>query len=190
MVIIVVSVLPIAAAYFMFFTGIGVPQNTVNAGALLVKPLNMASLLDDNNGEFLNVLQQHKKWRLLIPISEECNEACEKILYTTRQVHIRLAQKSVRVERVAVNIGGTVGMRIFEEIKPEHPKLQFISVNKAQWRQWLAESGNELDADKEPFYLLLDQEGIAMMAYSEEVHGNDLLKDLKRALKYSIDFQK
>ncbi|SMF55825.1 hypothetical protein SAMN02745866_03560 [Alteromonadaceae bacterium Bs31] len=188
--IIVVSVLPIAAAYFMFFTGIGVPEHTVNAGRLLGNPVSLSSLLEEDNAEFLQHIQQDKKWRLLIPISDECNEACELNLYTTRQVHIRLAQKSVRVERVAVNIGGTVGLRIYNEIKAEHPKLKFINLDAESWQEWLSQSETALSAEQEHFYLLVDQEGNAMMAYHSDVQGNDLLKDLKRALKYSIDFQK
>jgi len=37
--------------------------------------------------------------------------------------------------------------------------------------------------------LLIDQEGFAMMSYTTAQHGNELLKDIKRALKYSIDYQ-
>lgn len=182
-----VSLLPIAAAYFAFFTGIGVPEHTVNRGRLLAEPMNVKQLLSQGQGDFLLALQQQKKWRLLIPLTANCNEACAKILYTTRQVHIRLGEKSTRVERVAMNIDGQAGLDYFDTIKAQHPKLHLVTVTAEQWQQWLAATDNRFTND--PFYLLVDQEGFAMMTYNTDVHGNDLLKDLKRALKFSIDYQ-
>lgn len=187
--ILVVSVLPIVAAYFAFFTGIGVPDHTVNTGKLLPHPLSVKNLLSEGQSEFLLDLQQNRKWRLLIPIPDMCGTDCQQNLYTTRQVHIRLGEKSVRVERVALNIAGQAGLDYFETIKTEHPRLKLVTVTSEQWRNWLHDSGENLDAQKEHFYLLVDQEGFAMMTYTTAQHGNELLKDLKRALKYSIDFQ-
>jgi len=187
--IITVSVLPIFAAYFMFFTGIGVPDNTVNQGFLLPNAVNIDDLLGDEHETFATELNTEKKWRLLLPLGQECNSACEQNFYTTRQVHIRLSEKSIRLERVAVNIGGTVGLRLYDQLSPQHPKLKLLTVNVEQWQNWLNASGEQLHADQRPYYLLLDQEGFAMMYYTEEHHGNALLKDIKRALKYSIDYQ-
>ncbi|WP_045856474.1 hypothetical protein [Teredinibacter purpureus] len=183
-----VSILPIAAAYIMFFTGIGVPDNTVNAGTILPKAVNLSTLLDDQS-DFARQLKTEKKWRLLIPLPAVCSSSCEQNFYTTRQVHIRLSEKSARVERVAVNIGGEQGQTYFDSIKAEHPNLKMLTLEKHQWVNWLAESGQSLDMSSEPYYLLLDQEGFAMMFYTEQQHGNELLKDIKRALKYSIDYQ-
>lgn len=181
-----VSVLPIFAAYFMFFTGVGVPGETVNSGVLLPSSIKLDVLIQDQ--AFITRIHKEKKWRLLLPITQACGEACVANFYTTRQVHIRLSEKSQRVERVAVNIGGTVGLRIYEELQQKHPKLKMVNADLGKWQQWLNSSGMELDADNQPFYLLVDQEGFAMMVYTTEQHGNQLLKDLKRALKYSIDY--
>ena len=66
--------------------------------------------------------------------------------------------------------------------------MNYINVSDDVWRTWqqqlvLPETVNN------HYYLLVDQEGFAMMVYTSEIHGNDLLKDLKRALKFSIDYQ-
>lgn len=186
--IISVSILPIFAAYFMFFTGVGVPGETVNSGVLLPSPIKLDALIQNRDPAFVARTHKEKKWRLLLPITQECGKACVDNFYTTRQVHIRLSEKSQRVERVAVNIGGTVGLRIYDELHQTHPKLKLVNANLAEWQQWLNSSGMDLDADRRPFYLLVDQEGFVMMVYTTEQHGNQLLKDLKRALKYSIDY--
>lgn len=182
--ILVVSITPILAAYTAFFTGIGVPDHTVNNGQLLSNPKTLQSLVSQ---EFWSVLQEEKKWRLMLPITDACNESCQKNLYTTRQVHIRLGEKSVRVERFAVNAAGEVGQEVFDSLKKEHPLLKLETVDPSVWKMWAKDIG-ELENGDQHVYLLVDQEGIAMMAYTDQ-HGNDLLKDIKRALKYSIDYQ-
>ena len=36
----------------------------------------------------------------MVPISANCDAACQQNLFITRQVHIRLAEKAARVERI------------------------------------------------------------------------------------------
>ena len=187
--ILLVSILPIAGAYFVFFTGIGVPEQTVNAGKL-ISPINHVTEIFA--GEHLDLLEQFrndKKWRLFLPVTEYCNTECEKIFYTTRQVHIRLGDKSNRLERYAINLAGEKGEQFLLGIAEDHPYLRHVNIDRKRWDQWLASTNLDLDLDTTPYYLLIDQEGYAVMGYSSNIHGNDLLKDLKRALKFTIDFQ-
>lgn len=183
--ILAVSILPMAAAYFMFFTGVGVPDHTVNAGQLFP---NAIALSDVKDIEGLDQLEKEKKWRLLLPVSESCDEKCHALIHLTRQVHIRLAQKSNRVERYFVSLSGSASDEIYEALRPEHRYLGKLSASEAEWERWLAEASPNINPGA-PYYLLVDQEGFAMMVYTAEVEGNDLLKDLKRVLKFSIDYQ-
>lgn len=187
--ILLVAFLPMVLAYTMFFTGVGVPDHTVNKGQLLPHPVNLEQLLGIADSPLLKDIQEQKKWRLVVPIPAHCDDSCQQNLYTTRQVHIRLGEKSVRVERLAVNLAGLEGQQYLDSIAADHPKLKTTSVDPQVWQHWLAESGAQLDLATEHFYLLVDQEGFAMMSYTTAQHGNELLKDLKRALKYSIDYQ-
>ncbi|VUD64133.1 hypothetical protein TDB9533_03252 [Thalassocella blandensis] len=186
--IMVISILPISAAYFMFFTGIGVPQHTVNNGVLLTSAVNVKDLFEADDHQIVRAVHDEKKWRLLIPVTEQCDKACEDILYTTRQVHIRLGEKSERLERIAVNLAGLPGQQFIDGLVKDHPLLKSASVTRAQWDRWLSQASATLDLNQQPYYLLVDQEGFAMMSYTTQ-HGNLLLEDLKRALKYSIDYQ-
>jgi hypothetical protein len=183
-----VSFMPIVAAYFMFFSGVGVPGKTVNSGVLFDRPISLKALFGENSSEWL-AIKSAPKWRLLIPIGTSCPKACEQNLYTTRQVHIRLGEKSARLERVLINIGGTVGQRISDKVIPEHPRIKPLNVHSELWSEWLLSGGLSLDSTQQPYYFLVDQEGFAMMYYTAEHHGNALLKDIKRALKYSIDYE-
>lgn len=187
--ILVLSITPILAAYTMFFTGIGVPTETRNNGFLMTPAINVSALLADESPQVIEQWQKEKKWRLLLPISAECGEACEQNVYTSRQVHIRLGEKSKRVERVAVSLAGELSDGYIKSLEKDHPLLKRVSVGEQQWQQWVAQTNLVAEVNAEHYYILLDQEGYAMMWYTPEIHGNDLLKDLKHALKFSIDYE-
>jgi len=181
-IILVVSILPIALAYFVYFTGIGLPSRTVNAGHFIEPAKSVEALVGASTwSEF----QADKKWRLIVPIGAPCDASCEKNLYTSRQVHIRLAQNSERVERYAA-MTGQLQETALAEIKKEHPRLTFLTTPVDDVNAWI---DTLPDAISDDFYLLIDQEGRAMMSYDSSLHGNLVLKDIKRALKYSIDYQ-
>jgi len=184
--ILVVAVLPVAAAYFMYFTGLGVPQDTVNNGRLLDRAVSVEALLPP---EVWAKVQEDKKWRLLHVVNKRCESTCQERLYTTRQVHIRLGEKSVRVARMLANVGATADDSGVSALLEEHPRMVSFNVDEGTWQGWMSTS--EMLTEEfasEDFYLLVDQQGLAMMAYTNQ-HGNDLLVDIKRALKFSIDYQ-
>lgn len=183
--IILVSALPLAAAYFMYFTGIGVPDNTVNAGKLIAEPVSVKSLVPET---FWQRIQEEKKWRILLPTSSVCTEDCQEHFYVTRQVHVRLGEKGVRLERFAINYGGGSGREYLESLADSHPQLMTVDTQQDAWKRWVYQIPQLQTYENSHFYLLVDQEGYAMMVYTDQ-HGNDLLKDIKRALKYSLDYQ-
>jgi hypothetical protein len=179
--ILLVTLVPMVAAYVAYFTGIGVPESRVNEGVLLTPAPNLADLLPRVEGEKPG-FERNLLWRLIIPVPAVCDQACQRSLYITRQVHIRLADKSDRVERYAVNLGGAEGAAFLESIAAEHPGLKHFSVSEEDWRAWLGEANVPAS---EHYYLLVDQVGFAMMFYSVQHDGNQLLKDMKRVLRYS-----
>lgn len=179
-----VTVIPMVGAYVAYFTGIGVPDERVNEGELLLPAKNVKDLLE-GPGDAMPSFDNNYQWRLLIPVSESCDETCEENLYLTRQVHIRLGEKAERVERYAINLGAAQGAEFLQSIAQEHPKLKTIDVSRQQWDQWLEGSNAPADLEAHPYYILVDQVGFAMMFYTAEHDGNQLLKDIKRVLRYS-----
>lgn len=182
--ILLVTVVPIVAAYVAYFTGAGVPQERVNQGELLTPAKNVADLLASAEGE-LPDFNNNYDWFLLLPITAQCDSACQKNLYVTRQVHIRLSDKADQVQRYAVNLAGAEGEALIQSLRDEHPLLKSFSVDKQQWRQWLQGTNAPADVQAAPYYLLVDQVGFAMMYYGVQHEGNQLLKDIKRVLRYS-----
>ncbi len=182
--ILVVSIVPLVAAYVVYYTGIGMPDDVVNEGELITAAPNIEGMLAHAAGD-LPTFSHNRKWRILLPITDACGEQCQQNLYVTRQVHIRLGEKSERVERYAVNLAGNAGVEFLDGIGPEHPRLKTFDAPREQWDSWLAETNVPGDPDTQHYYLLIDQLGFAMMFYTSEHDGNQLLKDIKRILRYS-----
>lgn len=176
---------PMLAAYLVFYTGVGMPTHTINEGELLTPARNIADIeLSSANGDKVLFANEEPRWRYLILGGEQCGGECEKLLYTTRQVHIRLGDKAHRVERMLVTAEALSEQR-HQEMRAEHPRLRFATADRVQLDRWLASSDHpELGR---PSALLVDQNGFAMMVYDNRHTGNQLLKDIKRLLKYSYE---
>lgn len=177
--------LPMLAAYTVFYTGLGMPRGTINQGELLTPAQAVPELpLLDEQGQAVNFAQEDPKWRYLIVSGDACDANCEGLLYTTRQVHIRLGDKAPRVERMLLTTA-PLSEESRRKIAEQHPALRIATATSQQLSEWLADSDHaQLER---PSALLVDQGGFAMMVYTGQHTGNQLLKDIKRLLKYSYE---
>ncbi|GAA5315967.1 MAG: hypothetical protein AseanaTS_11720 [Candidatus Pelagadaptatus aseana] len=180
--------LPMVSAYFIFKTGIGMPTGTVNKGELL-RPATSVTALDyvNQDGKKVRPFDGKKLWRMVIVADDRCDDVCRQQLYLSRQVHIRLAEKSVRVERLFLNTGAPLSQDFAEFLKQEHPRLQALQIVQSQWRDTFSETSIADHPLNGSHIYYLDQEGYAMMSYDSEHSGADLLDDIKRLLKYSYE---
>ncbi|MGH1485542.1 MAG: hypothetical protein ACRBCI_04925 [Cellvibrionaceae bacterium] len=178
--------LPMVMAYIMFKTGWGVSSNTTNKGQLLTEPVAVNDLSLKNNDDRFSVLypSDKKQWRILVPVTSSCGEACQNNLYVTRQVHIRLAEKAYRVERVLLLLD-TLSNDELENLEREHPSTLVFKSSQASLTEWLTKNALPLAPDQ--YFYLIDQNGFAMMRYGVEHTGHDLLDDLKKLLKFTYD---
>jgi cytochrome oxidase Cu insertion factor (SCO1/SenC/PrrC family) len=177
--------LSMAAAMFVHKTGIGMPTTTVNKGTLLIEPQQLSDLgLRDSEGTEL--LASGKKWRLLIPYSNACDNACEANLFTSRQVHIRLGDKARRLERVLLAVDSLSPEKI-KTLSEQHPRMRYVDVDRDTLNTWLSKTNAPKDLIGSASYFLADQNGFAMMFYNDKHHGNELLADIKKLLKFSYE---
>ncbi|WP_444929189.1 hypothetical protein ACJJIF_15260 [Microbulbifer sp. SSSA002] len=178
-------VLPITAAYIVYYTGMGMPKNTINQGELLQPPFDITEIKITLQGQQLPlVAQDERKWRYLILSDSDCGKDCEDLLYISRQVHIRLGEKAHRLERLLI-VGDSLGRERQKQLQTEHPKLKIINLDDENLKQLIEKT--EHDGVTSTKALLVDQQGFAMMAYDRQHSGNQLLKDIKRLLKYSYE---
>ena len=181
-----IILLPMLLAYLIFKTGWGMPSETTNKGDLLSPPISLKKLVLSKNGELLDNLYpaSPKKWRILVPVTQSCDANCEDFLYISRQVHIRLAEKAYRVERILLLLDEFSPEELLS-LKQQHPGTLIFYSRSADLANWLAATGLPKAADQ--YFYLIDQEGFAMMRYGSSHSGQDLLDDLKKLLKFTYD---
>ncbi len=158
---------------------------TTNHGRLLspvrsIEPLELRRL----DGTAWRIDEVAPKWRMLIPVPDTCREACREMIYTTRQVHIRLGDESHRLQRLYVTTGPRRGAEAEVALGEEHPYLKFLYTDAAVLTRWLADLGLEQPKASTPV-ILVDPRGDAMMAYDRSHDGGGMLGDLKHLLKFS-----
>lgn len=179
--------LPMLLAYLLYATGLGLPDTTVNQGELLSPPQGFADWAPRHlGGDSWERPAEPKRWRLLVPISGDCRGHCRDNLYLTRQVHLRLAQKAYRVKRLIL-VEGPLDAETADYIEAEHPGVELLRVDSAAMAQSLSEAGRPDKAHTDGEYYLMDQDGFVMMAYNPGHTGEQLLKDIKRLLRYSYE---
>jgi len=158
---------------------------TSNRGILLQPVFSLAEMpLMDQEGEPWAWQDQAPKWRLLLPFVGECKEACREFLYISRQVHIRLDKKTQRVKRVFLNLGAPLDDEMKAFLNREHPYLTVVRGDEAAFLALIGDGNSHWSAD-DPRLFVVDQQAVAMMYYSPEHEGSDLLRDLKHLIKYS-----
>jgi len=158
---------------------------TNNRGVLLNPIILMEDMpLTDQQGEAWLWQEQAPKWRLLLPFVGSCEDACRDFLYTSRQVHIRLDKKTQRVKRVFLNLGAPLDDEMNAFLKREHPYLTVVRGELETFSALVGATNAQWSADT-PRLFLVDQQGVAMMYYTPEHDGSDLLGDLKHLIKYS-----
>ncbi len=172
--------------YISYYTGWFVPDETSNKGTLIEPPPVVTDLgvtILEKLPPSLTSLEDGQ-WQLLIPVTAPCDEACRHNLYITRQVIRRLGEKSLRVERIAVNLAGEEGISLLADLADEHPLLPHINMERGDWTHWLAQT-NVPDLARRHYYLLVHPDGHAILYYTRDDSGNDLLDDIKHGLRFT-----
>lgn len=179
---------PMLAAYVVFKTGFAMPTGTINKGELILPATSLKELNWINtNSESVDLFSNNAIWRMALVVNGECYETCKQQLYISRQVHIRLGEKARRVERLLINTGPAFSRAFEDYLKAEHVKLITLSGDLAEFKDTFANTNiSEHGLSGHEIYYI-DPQGFAMMSYSSEKEGGDLLKDIKRLLKYSYE---
>jgi hypothetical protein len=83
-----------------------------------------------------------------------------------------------------VDLGGESDRDISAYLDAEHPHIINVTAQANQFEEWLAGTNLPRDGVLVPA-ILIDPAGVAMMFYTPEQSGNDMLEDLNHLLKYS-----
>jgi hypothetical protein len=161
--------LPLAAAFWVYYGTDWRPVRTVNHGELITpaRPLPTAPEIF------------HRKWTLVYIGDGRCDEACRKSLYVMRQTRLSLNNEMTRVERVFL---ATSDCCARDFLAQEHPGLLVVDVTAGSARTLLSVFPPDERAQS---LFIVDPLGNLMMRYDVRQNPKGLLQDLKKLLSLS-----
>ena len=164
---------PLLAAFFLYFTGIWQPADSTENGLLLTPTqLSDTPLLAEEDSP-----QLRKLWSIVYVGEGSCADACRTALYESRQVRKALGKESSRIQRVYVVTDGEPDMSF---IGSEHPGL--IVVTAGPGKQEILDAVGQTEPGD---IFLVDPAGNLMMRFPEDIGMRGMKDDLKHLLKVS-----
>lgn len=150
---------------------------TKNHGTLLQPPQPIADLpLRTTTGESFDYAALPKQWSIVLPVSKHCDERCEQMLYTTRQLHIALGKYADRVRRFLIATEYPLDAE-FEKLLEQHPKLVVLVAERAEFDKYFSKASLQPLQDRQ--YFIVDPDGWTMMSYRDQQNYKEVIADLK-----------
>jgi hypothetical protein len=171
--------LPLAAAFWMYYGTDWRPAGRVNHGELITpaRPLPATHLPVDSGTPPAQLF--HGQWSLVYIGDGQCDETCRKSLVLMRQTRLSLNNEMKRVERVFL---ATSNCCAREFLAREHPGLLVLNADSASADTLLKEFPR---AERERSLFIVDPLGNLMMRYDVGQDPKGLLTDLKKLLSLS-----
>ena len=172
---------------------------TANRGTLVQPPRQLDDVdLFEQTGVPIKYADLERRWTLLVPQGiGGCDEACEKRLYLTRQIHLAMGKEFNRLRRLFVSEEAVADISLavteLSDGRPappgfarlladQHRGLKALRLAPGAYGRLFAEHV----ADPTTWYLV-DPSGWIMMSYNNEVPYKDVIADLKFLLKNSSE---
>ncbi|MEZ5476160.1 MAG: SCO family protein [Thiolinea sp.] len=176
--------LAIAMVWYSLLPANYQPDSTTNNGNLVlpVYPLQ-AFEQTDKDGQPYTLKNLEMKWTLVHLIGDNCDEACSKQLYNTRQIRIALAEDIERVNRLALVSSEQVAADN-ERMWASHPDLAVV-IDASGGVAEQIRSHTAAQAYPAHSIFLIDPLGNLMMQFSPDLDPKLLMKDLEKLLKLS-----
>jgi len=175
---------PVALAYFIYFF-IDVSSFT-NRGEILNPIVNIGAFsLKDAQGKKIPLEKLTYKWRLISFLDKNCNKACTKRLYDSRQVHASLGKNRHRVDRMFIHFE-PASDDLQKLIDEKHPGVIHVYGNDKIISNLL--EGSVIDKDshiRDNVIYIMDPMGNVMMRFTQDQPDKDFLYDLRKLLKAS-----
>lgn len=178
--------IPLAAAAIWYIT---LPDNyrpgSMTNNGNLITPIYQLQAFEQQTktGEIYSGKDLEKKWTLVHLITGNCDEACSKWLYNTRQVRIALAEDMERVNRLSV-VDSIDSATENQKMWDSHPDMQVVVSNKGGVAEQIRQYTAQENYPKNSVYLI-DPLGNLMMQFPPDINPKLLMKDLERLLKLS-----
>jgi len=174
---------PLVAAWRYYETGERWIPGTINWGDLIAPPVSLYKLtLTKPDGQLLTEQQLHGKWLMLYIEPQKCDKTCQDTLYKMRQVRLALGENMERVQRIIATFGHQ-GDNLAQLIQKRYRGTQHIFIQKEQFEELnLPKSIQTLTRGG---IYIVDPLGNIMMHYAITQGPKGIYDDMRRLLKVS-----
>lgn len=177
--VVIAFIAPVLLAYAIFFF-VDVKSFT-NHGELLNPIVNISEFkLKDDDNILIDKGKLTYKWRLISVVSKNCDEACQKRLYDTRQIHTLLGKNRHRLLRMFIHLE-PAGDALKQLIEKTHPDVIHVNGNK---NEIIDAIGKDAGIMNNEIYVM-DPMGNVMMRFTQDQDSKEFLHDLRKLLKAS-----
>jgi len=172
---------------------------TANRGSLVRPPRQLDEVeLFEQSGFVFRYADLEPRWTMLIPAAGgACSQACERSLYTTRQIHVAMGKEFNRLRRIYLSETPVEATElVVDQLSEDRPAPDSFAAYLQSGHRGLkplvlgpgafAQLFSEYRADPATWYLV-DPAGWVMMSYNGEVPYKDVIADLKFLLKNSSE---
>lgn len=116
------------------------------------------------------------RWQVLVTSPDDCAEACRRLVYLARQIHIGLGREASRGEHALAS--ATAPTADYQAtLARDYPRLRRYDLDAGRYRG--AVPGGE------PALWIVDPHGNLVLRYPAGVNGKAVLDDLRHLLKLS-----
>ena len=153
---------------------------TTNHGILLnpVVELSDGDLLTESGVQW--PAMNNSTFKLVVINRGSCEQRCQDMLHSTRQLHVRLNRDYKDVERGYLFMDASV--EAATEAISEWPDYSLLKLGNTRLVDGLAATDISI-SDESPILLLINPINIGMLVYTAEHSGSEVLEDLEHVLE-------
>ncbi len=184
--VLLVCAAPVLASYFMYF--VVRPEARTNYGTLILPTRSMPALpLQMLDGTPVAAATLKDQWLLVVVGPADCAEACQKRLFTQRQLREMLGRESDRIDKLwLVTDGGDIAPALRSALAAD-PAVTVLRVPGDALASWLEPAaGTELDKH----LYLVDPMGEWMMRFPADAEPARIKRDLDKLLRASSSWDR
>jgi cytochrome oxidase Cu insertion factor (SCO1/SenC/PrrC family) len=165
---------PVVLAFWFYYGGDWRPTGQAVNGELILPPLQLPDnpLRTDSDARLRHV------WSLVVVAPADCGDACEKVLYETRQLRRALGRDRDRVQRVWIVENGEADLHF---VMAEHSDLLIVDALASVG----ADIVSRIDRRSEVDIFVVDPQGNLMMRFPPDLGMRGMHTDIKHLLKVS-----
>ncbi len=174
----------IAVSWYKILPDSLLPEMTTNHGALLDPAFTLSPFKHQTiAGELFSNIDVEKVWTLVHFVNGDCDEACSRSLYKTRQLRLALGKDIDRLKRIAIlNPAGQSDSNL--KMWASHPDLTvLINAEQGIGAQIKTMAGKFYTNENALF--LIDPLGNVMMHFPATLEPKLIKKDLRKLFKLS-----